>query len=118
MSNSSQKFQARQSRRRRIRAAVSGTAERPRLAIRRSLQHIVAQLIDDAVGKTLCSASDQELKTKTGNKSDRAAAVGKLIADKAKTKNISRVVFDRGGSKYHGRIKALAEAARQGGLTF
>lgn len=115
MENASIKFHARQNRRRRIRAKVSGTADRPRLAVRRSVQHISAQLIDDTTGKTLCSANDRGLK---GTKSERASAVGKLLAEKAQTKKISAVVFDRGGYQYHGRVQALAEAARQAGLTF
>lgn len=114
--DASRKHHARIHRHRRIRATVSGTATRPRLAVFRSLAHFSAQVIDDVAHKTLVSASDHSLKT--GTKSERAAAVGKTIAEQAKAKNISSVVFDRGGSKYHGRIKAFADAARQAGLTF
>ncbi len=96
---------------------MSGTAERPRLAVFRSLKHISAQLIDDMASKTLISVSDLTLKTK-GKKSELAAAVGTELATKAKAQKISSVVFDRGGHRYHGRVKALAEAARQAGLTF
>ncbi len=111
------KHQARHRRHRRIRASVRGTAARPRLAVFRSLKHISAQLIDDQHGLTLVSAADREI-TAPGKKSERAAAVGELIATKAKAKKITAVVFDRGGYLYHGRVKALAEAARQAGLTF
>ncbi len=97
---------------------MTGTAERPRLVVFRSLKHITAQVIDDKAGKTLASASDAELKGKAGTKSERAAAVGKLIAEKAVAKKITTVVFDRGGYLFHGRVKILADAARQAGLTF
>jgi large subunit ribosomal protein L18 len=103
----------------RIRSKVTGTAERPRLAVFRSLKHIYAQVIDDASGKTLASASSRE--KDSGSKGANAAAakaVGALIAKKAKDKGIKRVVFDRGGYLYHGNIKALADAARENGLEF
>jgi large subunit ribosomal protein L18 len=106
---------------RRIRKKVSGTGQRPRLAVFRSQTHIYAQVIDDEQGKTLCSASSLEkdggLKKKGGNVA-AAKAVGSLIASRAKDKGVSAVVFDRGGFQYHGRVKALADAAREGGLKF
>jgi large subunit ribosomal protein L18 len=101
----------------RVRAIVSGTAEKPRLSVFRSLRGMVAQLVNDEAGKTLCYASSKELKEKKG-KVSVAEALGKLIAEKAKTKGIVQIVFDRGGYKYHGRVKALAEGARAGGLEF
>ena len=107
---------------RRIRKRMTGTADRPRLAIFRSQSHIYAQVINDETGTTLCAASslDEVLKkdTKRGATVSAAKAVGKLIADRAKEKSVERVVFDRGGFLYHGRIKALADAAREGGLQF
>lgn len=104
---------------RRIRRKLSGTAQRPRLAVYRSVAHIYAQVIDDGEGKTLVSASsvDKAVKTKGGNVA-AAKAIGKLVAERAKEKGINTVVFDRGGYQYHGRIKALAEAARAAGLEF
>lgn len=108
---------ARQRRHARIRAGLSGTAARPRLAVFRSLAHIEAQLIDDQTGTTLALVSDRQLKAK-GTKTERATAVGAAIATKAKELKITTVTFDRGGFQYHGRIQALAEAARSGGLTF
>lgn len=107
-----------QRRKNRTRAKITGTAERPRLAVFRSLKHIFVQLIDDQADKTLTSASDKEIKDTKGVKSDRAAALGKLVAEKAKAQGISKVVFDRGARLYHGRVKALAEAARKNGLKF
>ncbi|OAA30850.1 50S ribosomal protein L18 [Kosmotoga arenicorallina S304] len=106
----------------RVRAKISGTAERPRLAVYRSEKHIYAQIIDDVVGRTIVSAStiDKELREKlqkTWNK-EAAAEVGKLIAKRALDKGISSIVFDRGGFKFHGRVKALADAAREAGLKF
>ena len=112
---------ARARRHRRIRLSLQGTAQRPRLSVFRSLQHIYAQLIDDATGNTLVAAStlDPALRDAlSGPKSDRARAVGQAIAERAKDKGISAVVFDRGGYLYHGRVKALAEGARAGGLDF
>ena len=106
-------------RKRRIRGKLAGTAERPRLAVFRSNLGISAQLIDDDAGKTLAAASWQQLKkTFKGSKTEKAAAVGKLLADNAKKAGVERVVFDRGGYLYHGRVKALADAAREGGLEF
>jgi large subunit ribosomal protein L18 len=103
----------------RIRRKLRGTAERPRLAVFRSVAHIYAQVIDDAAGATLASAStvDKGGKTKGGNLA-AATAIGKLVAERAKEKGIQKVVFDRGGYQYHGRIKALADAARTAGLEF
>jgi large subunit ribosomal protein L18 len=103
----------------RIRRKLSGTAERPRLAVFRSEAHIYAQIIDDAAGRTLVAASsvDKDVKTKGGNVA-AAKAIGKLVAERAKEKGVARVVFDRGGFAYHGRIKAVAEAAREAGLEF
>jgi len=107
---------------RRIRKKISGTPERPRLAVFRSQAHIYAQVIDDGTGRTVCSASslDETLKkdAKRGANVAAAKAVGQLIATRAKEKGIEAVVFDRGGFQYHGRIKALADAARAGGLKF
>lgn len=104
----------------RIRKKVSGSAERPRLAIFRSLNHIYAQVIDDQKGVTLCSASSVEKSAGVdkGGNIDGAKAIGKLIAERAKEKGINSVVFDRGGYIYHGRVKSLAEAAREAGLQF
>ncbi len=102
----------------RIRAKMAGTAERPRLNVYRSLNQIYTQLIDDATGTTLASASTVSGKIKTGGNIAAAREVGKLIAEKAKEKGIKKVVFDRGGYLYHGRIKALADAAREAGLDF
>jgi large subunit ribosomal protein L18 len=103
----------------RIRKKISGTPERPRLAVFRSLKHVYAQIIDDAAGRTLASASSSE-KGATFNGGNIAGAkeVGRLIADRAKEKGVKSVVFDRGGYQYHGRVKALADAAREGGLEF
>ena len=105
-------------RRRRIRGKVHGTAERPRVAVYRSNLGISAQLVDDDSGRTLAAASWQQLKTFKGNKTEQAGEVGKLLAQHAKQAGIERVVFDRGGYLYHGRVKALADAAREGGLQF
>jgi large subunit ribosomal protein L18 len=103
----------------RIRRKVQGTAERPRLAIFRSVAHIYAQVIDDAKGSTLVSASSVEKAAKTnGGNVAAAKAIGKTVAERAKEKGIKRVVFDRGGYQYHGRVKALADAAREAGLEF
>jgi len=104
-------------RHKRVRVHVAGTAQRPRLAVFRSLNHVYAQLIDDSASRTLVAASTLETKTK-GNGVAQAAEVGKAIAAKAKAAGVSAVVFDRGGFLYHGRIKALADAAREAGLEF
>ena len=102
----------------RIRRKLSGTTERPRLNVYRSLNHLYAQVIDDQKGETLASASTLSLKLKTGGNVAAAKEIGKAIAEKATGKGIKKVVFDRGGFLYHGRIKALADAAREGGLEF
>ena len=112
------KEQLRARRQRRIRGKVAGTAERPRLAVFRSNLGISAQLIDDDAGRTLAAASWQQLKKFKGSKTEQAAEVGKLLAAGAKSAGVERVVFDRGGYLYHGRVKALADAAREGGLQF
>ena len=104
----------------RVRKRVSGTPERPRLVVTRSLRHVVAQIVDDTKGHTLVSASsmDSSLRGSEGDKSALAGKVGALVAERAKAAGISKVVFDRGGSKYAGRIAALAAAAREAGLEF
>ena len=99
----------------RVRKRVSGTAERPRLVVYRSLKHIYAQLVDDTTSHTLAQVSDHKL---TGKKSEKSTEVGKLIAQKAKDAGVSSVVFDRAGNRYHGRVKAVADGAREGGLEF
>ena len=100
----------------RVRKTLSGTSERPRLVVFRSLKHIYAQLVDDVSRRTLMTVSDAA--TTAGKKTEKSAAVGKEIAEKAKAAGITRVVFDRAGYKYHGRVKAVAEAAREAGLEF
>jgi large subunit ribosomal protein L18 len=118
---SKQRTEQRERRRRRVRAQVAGTAQRPRLNVFRSLSGIYAQLIDDTVGHTLASASTLDATVKGNNslkKSEAAREVGKLIAQRAQEKQIKQVVFDRAGYRYHGRVKAVAEGAREGGLEF
>ena len=111
--------EARERRHRRVRSRVSGTAERPRVCVFRSNRGIEAQLVDDGAGRTLASASWTALgKSFKGTKSEQAAAVGKLLAARAKEAGVTGVVFDRGGYLYHGRVKALADGAREGGLVF
>jgi large subunit ribosomal protein L18 len=111
--------EARLRRHRRVRGKVSGSAERPRLVVFRSNRGIEAQLVDDVEGKTIAAASWLNLKKSfSGAKSAQAAEVGKLLAENAKKAGIERAVFDRGGYLYHGRVKALAEGAREGGLVF
>ena len=112
--------QARIRRHLRVRKKVSGAAERPRLAVFRSLSHIYAQVIDDQTGRALVSASSLEkgLRGEGGTKTEKARKVGALLAQRALAAGIKKVVFDRGGFIYHGRVKALAEAAREGGLQF
>jgi len=106
-------------RHRRVRKHISGSAERPRLAVYRSNRHIYAQLIDDADARTLAAASDLDAEAKAGSdgKIDRAKAVGALLARRAKEAGVERAVFDRGGRLYHGRVASLAEGAREGGLS-
>jgi large subunit ribosomal protein L18 len=111
--------EGRERRHRRVRGKVRGTVERPRLVVSRSNKGITAQLVDDMDGKTLASASWLQLKKSfKGNKTEQATEVGKLLAQNAKQAGVEVVVFDRGGYLYHGRVKALADAAREGGLTF
>jgi large subunit ribosomal protein L18 len=105
-------------RHKRVRKHLVGTAERPRLVVFRSNRGIAAQLIDDGAGRTLAAASSLHVRNAKGTKSDQAAQVGKLLAENAKEAGVKSVVFDRGGYLYHGRVKALAEAAREGGLQF
>jgi large subunit ribosomal protein L18 len=105
----------RKRRHRRVRARVIGTPERPRLVVYRSLKHIYAQIVDDSVQRTLLTVTDQSL---SGKKSERSVEVGKLVAEKAKAAGITRVVFDRAGYQFHGRVKAVADGAREGGLEF
>jgi large subunit ribosomal protein L18 len=104
----------------RVRRKVSGSPERPRLAVTRSARHIVVQLVDDLAGHTLASASSLEadVRAMDGDKKARAAKVGELVAARAKSVGVTKVVFDRGGNDYHGRIAALADAAREAGLEF
>ncbi len=120
--NTADKVRQLDRRRRRVRRVIMGTEERPRLNVFRSAAHIYAQIIDDIRGATLTAASSLDKSLRESLKStggiEAAKAVGKLIADRAKAANVSTVVFDRGGRKYHGRIKALADASREGGLQF
>ena len=111
---------ARSRRHLRVRKKVAGTAARPRLVVTRSTRHIAAQVVDDVTSRTLAAASslDDSVRAGSGDKKARAAAVGKLVAERAKAAGIEAVVFDRGGNRYHGRIAALADAAREGGLNF
>jgi large subunit ribosomal protein L18 len=110
--------EARQRRHRRVRGKIFGSAERPRLVVFRSNRGIEAQLVDDLEGKTLAAASWLNLKSFKGSKTEQAAEVGKLLAQNAKQAGVETAVFDRGGYLYHGRVKALADAAREGGLKF
>ena len=111
---------ARQKRHQRIRLHLAGTPERPRLAVFRSVSQIYAQVIDDASGRTLAAASslERELRTTKQTKTEDATVVGRLIAERAKAAGVERVVFDRAGFRYHGRVRSLAEAAREAGLEF
>ncbi len=119
----SQRLHSRIARHERVRNKVSGTAERPRLCVRRSLKHIYAQLVDDTTGKSLAqvTSTSKEVLAKLSDestKTDASKAIGEIIAAKAKQQGITVVVFDRGGYLYHGRVKAVAEAARSAGLEF
>jgi len=107
-------------RHRRVRRKISGTADRPRLSVFRSNKHIYAQLIDDREGRTLTSASsaEKELSLAGKGKSEAATEVGRVLAKRAREKGVEKVVFERGGNLYHGRVKALADGAREGGLVF
>lgn len=115
MNTQQKKYQRKVRRMNRTRSRMFGTAERPRLSVHRSLKHMRAQIIDDANGTTLVAVNDATL---TGTKSERAVGVGKRIAEAAKAKGITTVIFDRGAYRYHGRVKALADSARESGLTF
>lgn len=118
MSNQTKQNRERATRRAaRVRARIRGTAECPRLSVKRSLKHIYAQLIDDVAGRTLASASDKDVDAK-GKPAEIAKAVGAKIAEKAKSAGVSSVVFDRGSNRYMGRVAALADGAREGGLNF
>lgn len=103
----------------RLRRKVVGTAQRPRLVVTRSARHIVVQVVDDSVGRTLASAStlEADLRALSGDKTAKARRVGELVAQRAKAAGIASVVFDRGGNKYHGRVAAVADGAREGGLS-
>jgi large subunit ribosomal protein L18 len=122
MDKAKRKRRARQHRHARVRSRVSGTAARPRLCVYRSLQHIYSQVIDDSQGYTLVAAStvDGEVRAQVDgkDKTEQAAIVGKVLAERALAAGITQVVFDRGGYLYHGRVEALAKAAREGGLEF
>lgn len=110
-------YTSRQKRKRRIRGKISGSAERPRLSVFRSNKHIYVQLIDDEAGETLLAVSDIEL-GESGSNKETAFKVGQVLAERASKEKIKEIVFDRSGYKYHGRIKSLAEGAREGGLVF
>jgi large subunit ribosomal protein L18 len=118
MANSTRR-EARVKRHLRVRKHISGTPERPRLVVTRSSRHMVAQVVDDTRGHTLVSAStlEADLRADGGDKTAKARKVGELIAERARAAGISTVVFDRGGNKYHGRVAAVADGAREGGLT-
>ncbi len=118
MNSTKKKLIKRAIRHNRVRSKIYGTEERPRLSVFRANKHIYAQVINDVLGHTIASASSKDIKSTKDNKTSIATKVGKLIAEKAVKGNITTVVFDRGGFAYHGRIKALAEAAREGGLKF
>jgi large subunit ribosomal protein L18 len=114
------KAAARDRRHLRVRKKITGSAERPRLVVTRSLRHMVVQVVDDSTGRTLASASSMEtdLRGEAGDKTAKARKVGELVAQRAKTAGIGTVVFDRAGNRYHGRVAAVAEGARDGGLQF
>ena len=114
------KAAARDRRHLRVRKKITGSAERPRLVVTRSLRHTVVQVVDDSIGRTLASASSMEthLRSDAGDKTAKARKVGELVAQRAKTAGIGTVVFDRAGNRYHGRVAAVAEGARDGGLQF
>lgn len=120
LGSGNKKAVARKRRHSRVRKKVNGTATRPRLVITRSARHVFVQVVDDTIGQTVASAStmEQELRKSTDAKSDKAREVGKLVASRAKAAGVSSVVFDRGGHRYHGRVAALADGAREGGLEF
>jgi len=120
LGSGNKKAVARKRRHTRVRKRVTGTAVRPRLVVSRSTRHLFVQVVDDSVGTTLASASTMEadLRAFDGDKSAKAKKVGELLAERAKSAGVEAVVFDRGGNKYHGRVAALAEGAREGGLAF
>ena len=120
MTKAASRGAARQKRHERIRLRLDGTGDRPRLAVFRSLNHIYAQVIDDGAGHTLAAASSLEPELRSGKQSkvDEAKVVGRLVAERARTAGVARVVFDRAGYRYHGRVKAVADAAREAGLDF
>jgi len=120
LGSGNKKAVARKRRHFRVRKKVEGTTERPRLVVTRSARHMVAQIVDDTTARTLASAStmEKDLRAKSSDKSDKAREVGKLVASRAIANGVKAVVFDRGGYVFHGRVKALADAAREGGLQF
>ncbi|CAB4938773.1 unannotated protein [freshwater metagenome] len=120
LGSGNKKAVARKRRHTRVRKKVTGTASRPRLVVSRSARHLFVQVVDDSVGTTLASASTMEadLRAFDGDKSAKAKKVGEILASRAKSAGVDAVVFDRGGNKYHGRVAALAEGAREGGLAF
>ena len=120
LGSGSKRSVARSRRHSRVRKHITGTAERPRLVVFRSTRHIEAQIVDDSVGRTLAAASTMEadLRASEGDKTAKATEVGKLVGERAKAAGISKVVFDRGGNRYHGRIAAVADGAREAGLEF
>jgi large subunit ribosomal protein L18 len=120
LGSGNKKAVARKRRHTRVRKKVTGTAARPRLVVSRSARHLFVQVVDDAAGATLASASTMEadLRAFDGDKSAKAKKVGELVASRAKSAGVDTVVFDRGGNKYHGRVAALADGAREGGLAF
>jgi large subunit ribosomal protein L18 len=119
-SSTAAKRVARSRRHLRVRQKVAGTPERPRLVVTRSARHIVAQIVDDTAGRTLAAASsmDDAVRSQDADKTAKARQVGALLADRAKAAGVNSVVFDRGGNRYHGRVAALADGAREGGLAF
>ena len=120
LGSGNKKAVARKRRHARVRKKLTGTSARPRLVVTRSARHILVQVVDDNAGHTLASAStmEKDLRANKGDKSDKSREVGKLIASRAKAAGVESVVFDRGGNRYHGRVAALAEGAREGGLDF
>ena len=120
LGSGNKKAVARKRRHTRVRKKVTGTASRPRLVVSRSTRHLFVQVVDDTAGTTLASASTMEadLRAFDGDKSAKAKKVGELLAERAKSAGVEAVVFDRGGNKYHGRVAALADGAREGGLAF
>ena len=120
LGSGNKKSVARKRRHTRVRKKVTGTASRPRLVVSRSTRHVFVQVVDDTAGTTLASAStmEPELRSFDGDKSAKAKKVGELVAERAKSAGVDSVVFDRGGNKYHGRVAALADGAREGGLAF